>query len=139
MIHFSGGRRNYPSTLVSLAQFCILSEIQMFTIISQYLQEIHSRIPCKYQNPQIFKSFMTSFLFVYNLCTSSHIFYVIFRLLTILIHYKCYVNSCCIHKFKFCVLELCRIFFFSVFLICGWLNLCGCRIHGNGEPTVYII
>ena len=62
-------------------------------------------------------------VFVYNLCTSSHIFYVIFRLLTILIHYKCHVNSCWYTMNSSFVFWNCIEFFFSVFLICGWLNL----------------
>ena len=120
MIHFSGGKK-LPINSHKFAQFCILSEIP--NVYNNLLSAGDS-----FQDSlQIAKSTDVQVLydkvFVYNLCMSSHIFYIIFRLSTILIYYKFYVNSCWYtmdSSFVFCN---CLEFFLSVFLICGWLNL----------------
>lgn len=98
--------------------FIYLVILKMFTIIPQYLQGIHSRTPHKYQNPQMKVQVLYDTVFAFSLYTSSHILYIIFRLLVIPLQHKCYLNSCqCTENSGFAFWN-----FFPIFLICGWLN-----------------
>lgn len=98
--------------------FIYLVILKMFTIIPQYLSRIHSRTPHKYQNPQMNVQVLYDTVFAFSLYTSSHILYIIFRLLVIPLQHKCYLNSCqCTENSGFAFWN-----FFPIFLICGWLN-----------------